>query len=441
MPSLVKTKTILGLALLAAALFPSARQAGPAKILDLAFVPETDGPAGAEYVEGQILVKFKPQAGVVVRAASLVACGSRLIARLPRLDVYVVAIPPDESVERMVEVYRRNPDVEYAEPNGYLRVELTPNDTLFKYQYALANTGQQIGSIPGSPAGRASADIKATSGWEESKGSPEVVIAVVDTGVDLTHPDLKNKLVNAGRDFVNNDLDASDDHGHGSMVAGIAAADTNNLEGVAGVAWNSKILPLKAIDSSGTGTTDKVAEAIRWAADNGAQVINLSLGSSLPTNTLRDACRYAFEKGAFIAAAAGNGGQAVHYPAAYDAYVFAVAATDYNDARASFSNFGPEVDAAAPGVRTLAPYASALTPPGYLPYAYGDGTSFATAHVSGLAALIKGLKPSLSPAQIMAVIRYSADDVNAAQAKGRDDELGYGRINLEEAIVPLKIRK
>ncbi|MBM3310926.1 MAG: peptidase S8, partial [Candidatus Aminicenantes bacterium] len=220
-----------------------------------------------------------------------------------------------------------------------------------------------------------------------------------------------------------------------------AAAETNNGEGIAGVAWLSKVLPLKAMDSTGTGSTDKVAEAIRYAADNGAQVVNLSLGTDQPSQTLRDACKYASEKGVFIAAAAGNKGTAVHYPAAYDPYVFAVAATDYNDARADFSNIGSEVDAAAPGVRILAPYPLALTPAGYLPYAYGDGTSFATAHVSGMAALVRSLKPGLSPGQVMNILRYSADDVNAATYKDRDELVGYGRVNLEKAIVPLLLRK
>ena len=436
-----KLKTWGGTIVLAAAAVLAAPPSGTPTCLELPKISPFDGPAEPAYVDGQILVRFKPQTGAVVRAAALAALESSSIRRLARLDVHVVAIPPRETVEAMVEAYRRNPDVEFAEPNYLLRVSVTPNDTLFQYQYALSNTGQTIGSLPGSPKGQARADIRATAGWEESKGRPEVVIAVIDSGLDLAHPDLKNKVLNSGRDFVNNDFDASDDHGHGTMVAGIAAAETNNGEGVAGVAWLSKILPLKAMDSTGTGSTDKVAEAIRYAADNGAQVINLSLGTDQPSQTLREACKYASEKGAFIAAAAGNKGAAVHYPAAYDNYVFAVAATDYNDARADFSSLGAEVDAAAPGVRILAPYPTALTPAGYLPYAYGDGTSFATAHVSGMAALVKSLKPGLSPSQVMNILRYSADDVNAAAYQGKDEFLGYGRVNLEKAIVPLLLRK
>jgi subtilisin family serine protease len=438
----LRPKSASALLLLGAALLVSASGQGTPRILELGVSAARTSAPPSSYVPGQILVKFKPRTSVFVRAAAFVAFESRAVARISRLDVFVLAIPRDETVEGMVEAFARHPDVAYVEPNYYCRISKTPNDTLFQYQYALSNIGQVIGSIPGSPQGKASADIKATAGWEETTGSAGVVIAVIDTGVELTHPDLKNKVVNSGRDFINNDFDASDDHGHGTMIAGIAAAETNNGEGVAGVSWNSKILPLKALDSQGNGAIDKIAEAIRYASDNGAQVINLSLGTEQPSLTLRDACQYAFNKGVFLAAAAGNGaGGAVHYPAAYDNYVFAVSATDYNDAPAALASIGSEIDAAAPGIRILAPYPTDLTPAGYLPYAYGDGTSFAAPHAAGLAALIKGLKPSLRPAQIMDIIRFSSADVNAVQIAGRDEVVGYGRIDIEKAVVPLIVKR
>jgi len=255
----------------------------------------------------------------------------------------------------------------------------------------------------------------------------------------MTHPDLAAKLKNSGRDFVNNDFDASDDYYHGTFVAGIVGAETNNNEGIAGVAWNCKILPIKVLDDKGVGTTANVVLGIQWAADNGADIINLSLGAEAGSETLRQACKYAFDKGKVIVASAGNtGADTVMFPAAYDNYVLAVAATDYNDARAAFSNTGAEVDVAAPGVHILSTVPTWLHPTA-LPYAFEDGTSGATPHVSGLAALIKGLKPLLTPIDIMNVIRYSADDVNSAQYPGKDVFLGYGRINMEKALVPLKI--
>ena len=414
------------------------RRAAP--IDAVSFVPGPAGPTSpSANAPGEVLVKFRPAASTLMKAAALTMLETRAVARISRLDVYVLRIDGASSVEETVAALRRNPDVEFAEPNAICRALVTPNDTLFKYQYALSNTGQVIGSVPGSPQGKPTADIKAPQAWEESKGSATVVIAIVDTGVDLNHFDLKAKVKASGRDFINDDLDASDDHGHGTMVAGIAAADTNNNEGVAGVAWNAMILPVKVLDASGNGPSDKVAQGIIWAADNGATIINLSLGSESPSLTLRDACKYAYEKGVFIAAAAGNSNTAVDYPAAYRPYCFAVAATDYNDLRASWSNFGPEVAVAAPGERVLAPYPMALTPPGFIPYAYGTGTSMAAPHVAGLAAVLKAAKPGLKPADIQAIIRYSADDVNASTYAGRDDFLGSGRINMEKALVPIKI--
>jgi subtilisin family serine protease len=399
---------------------------------------------GPRYVPGQVLVKFKPTLRDQLIEATMAAYASKKIRRIPRLDVYQLQIPKYISVEEMVYALNQNPDVEYAEPNYIARIAVTPNDTLFQYQYALHNSGQEIG-ISGTPQGKASADIKATAAWEETKGKEEDLIAVIDSGVDFLHPDIKNKVKSGGRDFVNNDFDATDDHGHGTFVAGIAAADTNNNEGVAGVAWNCKILPVKVIDKEGSGEYSWLVDAIIWAADNGANVISLSLGGEEPADSLRDALKYAHDKGVVIVAAAGNDNATVLYPAAYDEFCLAVAATDYNDSRTSWSNFGPEVDVAAPGERIVGPVPTWFWPSQgekeAIPYAFGQGTSAATPHVAGLAALLKSLKPWLTVDQIMDIIRYSADDVNSAEHKGKDEFIGYGRINMEKALVPIKISR
>jgi subtilisin family serine protease len=393
-------------------------------------------------VPGEVLLKFKPSVPIPMKALALAALRSRVQARISPLDVYVVQIPEDATVAEMVEAFGRNPDVAYVQPNYIYRACLTPNDKYFEDQYALFNKGQQIGWVPGSPQGKPSADIKATSAWEETTGVAGVVIGVIDTGVDLTHPDLKNKIKSPGYDFVNGDADATDDHGHGTMVAGIAAAETNNYEGIAGVAWNSKILPVKVLNQYGSGSTVAIVNGILWAVDNGAQILNLSFGAPAKDNAVEEALKYAFEtKGAFIAAAAGNDNTAVYYPAAYDRYVCATAATDYNDQRTTWSNFGPEIDVAAPGDKIITTYPVALTPAGFQPYKFQDGTSMASAHVAGLAALIRGIKPSLTPSDVMNIIRYAADDVNSSIYKGRDVFIGYGRINMEKALVPLKIIK
>jgi thermitase len=397
---------------------------------------------GARFAPGQVLVKFKPEIGEPLLEATARAYGLEKIDRIPGLQIYKYQIPAGFTVEETVYALRENPDVEYAEPNYIAHIVATPNDAYFSYQYALLNTGQSIGS--GGPRGTAGADMQATGAWDETMGSAGITIAIVDTGVDLLHPDLKNKITSPGRDFVNNDNDATDDNGHGTMVAGIAAADTNNKAGIAGVAWNCRVLPVKVIAADGGGYYDWIVNGVRWAVDNGASVINMSLGGEDTADSLRDAVKYAHDKGVVVCAAAGNDGPAVLYPAAYDAYVLAVAATDYNDVRPYWSNPGPQVDVAAPGVRIACPvptwfWAANGGSASDAPYAFADGTSMSTPQASGLAALIRGLKPSLSADNIMDVIRYSADDVNSSQYKGRDDYIGYGRINMAKALVPIKV--
>ena len=392
------------------------------------------------YVPGQVLLKFRSWVPVWRRVAALSNVRSRAISRITRLDVFVVQIPDEAKVEDMVTAFNRNPDIEYAEPNHIFRAAVTPNDIYFKYQYALFNKGQDIDWVPGGPQGKPSADIKASSAWEETTGKEDVIIGILDTGVDLTHEDLKNKIL-PGYDFVNDDPDPTDDHYHGTMVAGVVGAETNNGRGIAGIAWKGKILPVKVLNDYGEGRASDIAAGISWAVEHGAKILNLSFAAPSENITLGTALKDAFEnQDVFIAAAAGNDNTAVYYPAAYEKYVCAVAATDYNDERAVYSNFGAEIDCAAPGEKILTTIPSYLiTPLAPFPYGYGWGTSMASAHVAGLAALIKSIKPSLKPGQIMNIIRYSADDVNASVYKGKDEFLGYGRINMEKALVPLKI--
>jgi subtilisin family serine protease len=394
---------------------------------------------GISYAPDRILVKFKPSLPAGAAEVMIAAYQSPRWERIPRIGVYKLQTPENVSAEEMVAALERNPAVEYAELDYVASIALTPNDILFKYQYALSNSGQQIGP-PGSPQGKASADTKATSAWEETKGSEDVVIAIIDTGVDLGHPDLQKKVKSSGRDFVNGDLDATDDHGHGTAIAGIAAAETNNNEGIAGMAWNCKILPVKVMDQEGSGLYDWIASGIIWAVDNGAQVINLSLGGDAASQTLRDAVKYAYDKNAAVVAATGNDGAAVYYPAAYDNYVLAVAATDYNDQRASWSNFGSEVDVAAPGDRIVTTVPTWYWGPGSIPYGFVTGTSAAAPYVSGTAALLKSIKSWLKAGQIYDIIRYAASDVNSAQYPGKDNFIGYGRLDAAKAVVPLKIK-
>lgn len=401
---------------------------------------------GPRYVPDEVLVKFKPSLSRTSIEIFVSAYQAKTIEKIQRYGVYKLKVPVYMSVEETIRVMEKNPDVEYVHPNYIIRITAVPkpNDTFFEYQYALLNEAQDIG-IPGSPHGRNRADIKALEAWEETKGLKEVVIAIIDTGIDFEHPDLVNKIAQNGYDFVNDDTDPTDDHWHGTFVASVAAAETNNEEGIAGVAWNCKILPIKAIGEDGTGEYFDLIDSIDYALQNGADVINMSLGFAMSSGEvapeLESALQIAHSSGIISVASTGNEGDSVLYPAAYDDYCLAVAATDYNDARPSWSNFGPEVDVAAPGERIAGCFPLGFWGEGSIPYGFANGTSTSVPHVVGMVALIKSLKPWLTADDIMDIIRFSADDINSSEYPGIDDFIGYGRINMEKALVPFIITK
>ena len=285
--------------------------------------------------------------------------------------------------------------------------------------------------------------INAPQAWTITTGQP-ITIAIVDTGVDLGHPDLAAHIV-PGYNVISPTLSADDDEGHGSHVAGIAAAVTDNGVGVAGVSWNARILPIKVLDEEGSGTSADVAEGVIWAADHGARIINLSLGSRWPSLTVRDAVNYAHGQGALIVAAAGNEYQErnpVEYPAALP-HVLAVAATGDQDEHARYSSTGLYVDVAAPGGD---PYSSNDTERNHWVWstywrgeqgkpAQGymgmNGTSQAAPHVAGLAALVWSVNPKLSNDQVEEIIKAASMDLGPP---GRDDFFGWGRIDALAAL-------
>ncbi|MBN1271720.1 MAG: peptidase S8 [Candidatus Aminicenantes bacterium] len=387
------------------------------------------------FSENKILVRFKQGSNEARIQGIIQAASTRSLKRISALDLFVLELDPGTDVNWALTKFRHNPQVLYAEPNYRIRLAETPNDTLFNLQYSLYNTN----TIPGSTPPEDRADIHAPEAWEETKGDQAVLIGILDTGVDLLHPDLNDKIIDSGRDYVNDDFDATDDHGHGTHAAGIAAAETNNAEGIAGVAWNCKILPVKVLDNTGVGEYDMLIQGIIYAADQGVHVINMSLGGDFPSQGLADALQYAYDKGIVCVASTGNDGGGVLYPAAYDDTCLAVAATNANDERPDWSNFGPEVDVAAPGVNIWSCVPTWLLGSEYLPYQQKSGTSMSSPHVAGLAALIKSLKPWLSASDIMNIICYSAEDINSDELPGKDQFLGYGRINMENALVPIII--
>lgn len=431
----LKVLRIPGMAVLAAVIL-SAGDSPPGFLQSFPSLRPAPPAAGTAFVPGEVLVKFRRETLRAGRIAAFASRNSRLARWIPGLDIYTIRIPSGADVRETAAAFNRDPGVLFAEPNFICRADATPNDLLFKYQYALANIGQAVGDVPGSPQGKTEADIKAPQGWEESTGDDTVTIAILDSGVDRFHPDLASKIAGPGRDFVNNDDDATDDYYHGTAVAGIAAAATNNNEGIAGVAWNARILPVKILNSSGVGTADRAADAILWAVSQGARILNLSVGFEESSQTLLSAVQYAHDQGCLIVASVGNTGGGVRYPAAYDDYVLAVAATDYNDEVLPTSNKGDSVDVAAPGASVVTTVPTWFLGTSALPYALVNGTSFAAPHAAGLAAILMSQKPWLSPDEIRAIIELAADDVNGAAFPGRDAFIGCGRINMEKALVP-----
>ena len=270
------------------------------------------------------------------------------------------------------------------------------------------------------------AKVRVPAAWPVSTGAGQVV-AVLDTGVDATHPDLIGQVL-PGLDLVDGSSDGGiDPQGHGTHVAGTIAAATGNGVGMSAIAPDARILPVRVLNAEGEGDMSVVAQGITWAADHGATVINMSLGGPGQLTAVSSAIAYARSKGVVVVAAAGNSrakGNAVNYPAA-DAGVIAVAATDPADAYASFSNSGSYVDVAAPGVNILS------TVPTGTKYGYASGTSMAAPHVAALAALVGAARPGLTPDQVEQAITGSAVDLGA---KGKDTTYGYGRIDAPAAL-------
>jgi Subtilase family len=291
-----------------------------------------------------------------------------------------------------------------------LTAALVPNDPLYEqYQWNLKQ-------------------IQLPDTWDLTIGSPDIIIAVLDTGIALSHPDLVNKLV-PGYDFVNNDDVPDDDHGNGTHVAGIAAAETNNTVGIAGVGWQARLMPVKVLDATAGGDTSQAALGVRWAVDHGARVLNLGLAGPTPSSALQDAIDYARRRGAVVVAPVASSGTAdISYPAAIPG-VIAVAATDRSDRRLAASNTGDYISVAAPGEQVASTFRFTGGSAGY---AVASTTAQAAAHVSGLAALILAINPALQPDEVRALIEVSADDVGP---RGRDLETGAGRINAARAVL------
>jgi len=385
----------------------------------------TGSAQAAGYDPHTVIVKYATGLSNAERLALFNSSGvTGTVGSVAGVGAKVVSVSGDPAV--VAERLNRSALVDYAEPNFILKASATPNDPLFPELYGLNNTGQT--------GGRPDADIDAPEGWDAAGlgGFPATggaKIGIVDTGIDQTHTELSGKVVDCGAAFGGTVASGAcvDDNMHGTHVAGTIAAKANNGTGVAGVAFNASLSICKALyTAAGTGLTSDVANCINWTHTHGAKVISMSLGGGAST-TLQQAVQAAWAGGgtggSVLVAAAGNDGDGtLNYPAAY-AEVVSVAATDDNDARASFSNANADVEVAAPGVDVLS------TIPGGQ-YATLSGTSMATPHASGVAGVLWQLFPTDTAAGIRSRLDGAVDDLGPA---GRDQSFGFGRVNLCKA--------
>jgi subtilisin family serine protease len=425
-----------------------------------------DIPAPAALVRGdshrpdELLVKFRSGANSVRTQPLVAAHGATAIRefrhsarrRQGPIDRWrMVHFPPGADLSRVRAALLRDPLVEHVEYNYEVRIQRTPNDPNFGRLWGLHNIGQT--------GGRVDADIDAQEAWDEHTGDPGVVVAVIDTGVAYDHPDLaRNIWVNPGEipgngidddgngyvddvhgyDFANADADPYDDHGHGTHVAGTIAAVGDNGIGVTGVSWNARIMAVKFLNAAGSGTTSGAISAVLYAVDMGAKVMNSSWGGGGFSQALMDAIRAADDAGVLFIAAAGNlninNDLVPNYPPNYEvANVVAVAATDHNDAKASFSDYGAKtVHLGAPGVSiySTVPTTGHLCCSNATGYGLLSGTSMATPHVSGAAALLFGRFPGINHYQVRDRLLSNTDPIGALTTV----TVTGGRLNVVRAM-------
>jgi len=379
-------------------------------------------------------------------------------ARVPDLSgIYKLELELEagQSLEEAVAEYGSDPDIEYAELNYIVSITANPNDAHYPIQWPLNNTGQMYPESGwyNHPPGTPDSDIDAPEAWDLYTGSSEVVVAVVDTGVDYTHRDLDDNMwVNeaelagtagvdddgngyiddiCGYDFLHEDSDPKDDNGHGTHISGTIAAEGNNGLDIVGVCWRARIMALKFLSWQGSGETADAVPAFYYAVENGADVISNSWGGGFYLQSLRGAIDYAHSQGVIMVASAGNDNtDSPQYPAYYE-HMIAVAATNSNDDKAPFSNYGDWVDIAAPGVDILSLRASG-TAPGTVYDRYttiGSGTSMACPHISGACALLLSVNPTLTNEDVYDVLMETVDPIADGIC------LSDGRLNLFSALL------
>lgn len=358
---------------------------------------------GAECVDGEVIVKFKDSVSDASAENTLYAMDSDVLKKLPADDIKLAEVPEGYTVKGFIDTLEKKPNVEYAQPNYAYSLDKTVNDTYASGQWHLSK-------------------INANKAWDITMGSPDIRVAVLDTGIDLDHPEFSGQIY-AQADVVDNDGSADDDTGHGTHVAGIIAAKADNSTGVAGIAPGVKLIVVDVFGPSYAYTTD-IVKGIDYAIDKGANVINVSFGCYQNDSALETEINKATTAGAVFVAAAGNDNTtSTCYPSDYDACISVIATTS-SDAKASYSNYGPLKDISAPGSNILSTYLNGG-------YAYMSGTSMASPVVTGVVALMLSANHGLNVDDVKNILYSTANDLGP---EGKDDTYGYGRVDACAAV-------
>ena len=356
----------------------------------------------AAFVRGRILVQFRSETSSFRARSIVLSLGAQVDEEIPQIGVQVVKLPVAANEEAFVRAFAAQPEVAFAELDRLFPPDdITPNDYYYPYEWHLTK-------------------ISAPQAWTVTTGSSDVIIAIIDTGVDSTHPDLSGKMV-SGWNFFDNNSNTSDVYGHGTAVAGAAAAISNNGMGVASLAWGCLIIPVRVSDTQGNASGSAIANGLRWAADNGARVANISYNVT-GSATVTSAAKYFQQKGGVVTVSAGN--DATFNPSPDNRYVLTVSASSNLDRVASFSNTGNNIDLSAPGTEILTTFSGGG-------YGYGSGTSFSAPIVAGIAALVMSADSTLSPAKVQDILEQSSDDLGPP---GWDPGYGWGRVNAAKAV-------
>jgi len=356
----------------------------------------------SKFIRGRVLVRFRSETMSLARRDLIAEAGAKDAGTLPAIGVHILELPVEANEEATVRALQTRPEVEFAELDRLVPpAEVVPNDPWY------ANWEWHLRKINGPAA------------WSMNSGSSSVVLAILDTGVDGTHEDLAPKMV-AGWNINDNNSDTRDVTGHGTLVAGTAAASSNNAVGVASVAWGCRIMPVRISDSTGSATFSNMASGLTWAADHGARVANLSFRAST-SSAVTSAAQYFQNRGGVVTVAAGN--EAVFEPALDNPYELTVSGSDPNDLLYGWSNTGNNIDLAAPG--------SAYSTTRGGGYSSVSGTSIAAPIVAGVAALVISNNPNLTGQEVQDTLKQSADDLGTP---GWDSSYGWGRVNAERAL-------